>query len=193
MFAPNTAELRIMQDQIGELRTLLHQVNLRQAADFVMEAMDADKFGKHDSGVVETECLVKIASQKILLHHFYYPFLVRSTIGTLCRSLRLFAPAVYTLTVFTAWSLTNYFDGCYAQKRERLLNTDWMRRTGKRLKRKNLGTLTMTPGKRRAKPVRMYKANQKRIIFGLLAARQTSSLLSPATLAIKCDHLGPHC
>ena len=63
-----------MQNQIRELRTLLHQVNLRQAPDFVMEAMNADKFGKHDSGIVETECLVKIASQKILLHHFYYPF-----------------------------------------------------------------------------------------------------------------------
>src|SRR5438445_13868473 len=117
MFAPNTAELRIMQDQIGELRTLLHQVNLRQAADFVMEAMDADKFGKHDSGVVETECLVKIASQKILLHHFYYPLSRSVHHWDLVRSLRPFAPAVYTLTVFTVWSLTNYFDGCYAQKR----------------------------------------------------------------------------
>src|SRR5207245_2418068 len=107
----NAAELWIMQNQIRELRTLLHQVNLRQAPDFVMEAMNADKFGKHDSGIVETECLVKIASQKILLHHFYYPF----------RSVH-------------HWDLVP-----------------------------------------------------------LVAARQTSSLLSPATLAIKCDHLGPHC
>src|SRR6266436_6600320 len=158
-----------------------------------MEAMDADKFGKHDSGVIETECLVKIASQKVLLHHFYYPFRSVHHWDLVCRSLRLFAPAVYTLTVFTAWSLTNYFDGCYAQKRERLLNTGWMHRTGKRLKRKNLGTLTLTPGSSRAKPVRTYKANTKRIILELLAARQTSFPLSPATLAINHDCLSPNC
>src|SRR5437667_10515128 len=104
MFAPNTAELRIMQDQIGELRTLLHQVNLRQAADFVLEAMDADKFGKHDSGIVETECLVKIASQKILLHHIYYPFHSVHQLGP-CAAHCGCSPAVYTLTVFTAWRL----------------------------------------------------------------------------------------
>jgi len=59
-----------------------------------MEAMDADKFGKHDSGVVETECLVKIASQRYCCTIFTTPF-VRSTIGT-CAARCGCSPAVYT-------------------------------------------------------------------------------------------------
>src|SRR5579863_97104 len=37
---------------------------------------------------------------------------------------------------------------------------------GKRLKRKNLSTVTVTGGWPGAKPVRTYKANKRRIIFG---------------------------
>src|SRR6476660_10293839 len=74
--APHTAELRIVQDQVRELSALLYQVNLGQSPDFVMEAVNTDQIGEHDSRIVETERLVKIASQKILLHHLgYCPFL----------------------------------------------------------------------------------------------------------------------
>jgi hypothetical protein len=34
-----------------------------------MEPMHADQLGKHDSRIIETERLVKIARQKVLLHH----------------------------------------------------------------------------------------------------------------------------
>src|SRR5579859_2503098 len=75
MFAADAAELRIVQNQVGQFRALLHQVDLGQAPDLVMEALHADQFGEHDSGIVETKRLVEIAGQKILLHHIYYPFL----------------------------------------------------------------------------------------------------------------------
>src|SRR5215813_7307714 len=76
--AAHTAKLRIVQDEVGELGALLYQVDLRQSPDLVMEALYADQFGKHDSRIIETERLVKIAGQKILLHHEVgYPFLVR--------------------------------------------------------------------------------------------------------------------
>src|SRR5258708_27932791 len=63
MFAPNAAKFRIMQNQVGKLRALLHQVDLRQTANLVVKALYADQFGKHYSRIIETERLVKIASQ----------------------------------------------------------------------------------------------------------------------------------
>ena len=42
-----------------------------------MEALYADKVGEHNSGIVETQRLVKIAGQKILLNHgLIRPFLL---------------------------------------------------------------------------------------------------------------------
>src|SRR5882724_13240908 len=68
-----------------------------------------------------------------------------------------------------------------------------MRRRGKRLKRKNLGTLALTPGMGEGETCTNGKANTKRITLGLPAARQTSPPLSPATLATKCDCLSSPC
>src|ERR1700693_4007812 len=105
MFAPDAAKLRIMQNQVRKFRALLHQVDLSQAPDLVMEALHADQFCEHDSGIVETERLVKIASQKILLHHIYYPFLTARHCVPLAVLCGIFAPTLYTLRVFTAeWS-----------------------------------------------------------------------------------------
>src|ERR1700676_62746 len=118
MFAPDAAKLRIVQNQVREFRALLHQVDLGQAPDLVMEALYADQFGEYDSGIVETKRLVKIASQKILLHHIDYPFLTARRCGPHAAHCGLFAPTSSSLLVFTCWRVTNYFDGCYAQKRE---------------------------------------------------------------------------
>ncbi len=63
MFAPNAAKFRIMQNQVRELRALLHQIDLRQTANLVVKALYADQFGKHHAGIVETKRLVKIAGQ----------------------------------------------------------------------------------------------------------------------------------
>src|SRR5258706_12586066 len=94
MCAPDAAELRVMENQVGEFRALLYQVNLGQTSDLFMEAVHTDQFGEHDSGIVETERLVKIASQKILLHHICYPFLLSCgpPSRALCRPLRPLAP-----------------------------------------------------------------------------------------------------
>src|SRR5205823_11090229 len=121
MFASNTAKLRIMQNQVRQFRALLDQIDLCQAPNFVMETLHPNQFGEHDSGIVETECLVKIAGQKILLHHRYCPFLVVRLCGPCAAHCDLFAPAMYTLTAFTVVRVTNYFDGCYAQKREQIV------------------------------------------------------------------------
>src|SRR6202030_64227 len=63
MFASNAAEFRIVQNQIRKLCSLLHQVDLRQTANLVVEALHADQLGQHHAGIVETQCLVKIAGQ----------------------------------------------------------------------------------------------------------------------------------
>src|SRR5580765_5263119 len=73
MFTANPAKFRIVQNQIRKFRALLHEINLSKPFDFVMEAVDADEFSENDSGIVETEGLVKIAGQKILLHHGLLP------------------------------------------------------------------------------------------------------------------------
>src|SRR5260221_9362897 len=63
--------------------------------------------------------------------------------------------------------------------------------TGKGLKPKNLGTVTMTAGWPVAKTVRMYKANKKRIIFGAPWRVETIRLHSSATPARNGDQRSP--
>jgi integrase/recombinase XerD len=69
MLAANATELGIVQNQIGKLGALLHEIDFREPLDAMSEVGNADQFGKNDAGIVETQSLVKIAGQKILLHH----------------------------------------------------------------------------------------------------------------------------
>src|ERR1700688_3121438 len=64
---------------------------------------------------------------------------------------------------------------------------------GKRLKRKNLSTVTLTGGWPGAKPVRKYKANKKRIILQALREPGTSSRLSPTRRAPNLDWASSLC
>ena len=55
--------LGIVQQQVGQFATLLHQVDVRQSADSLHEAVRSDQFTKDQSGVVKTQGLVKIADE----------------------------------------------------------------------------------------------------------------------------------
>src|ERR1700676_3619016 len=73
MFLANFGfELRIMQQQVGELRALLHQVDLGHAFGFSLELLgrNADQFGEHVAGIVEGKRLVEIACENIAFERF---------------------------------------------------------------------------------------------------------------------------
>src|SRR5262249_9180614 len=73
MLAADTAKVRIMQNQIAELRALLHQIHVGKALDLVVKIVESDELTQHDTGVVEAERLVKITGQQELLNHFQVP------------------------------------------------------------------------------------------------------------------------
>jgi hypothetical protein len=56
-----------------------------------------------------------------LLYHVNYPFLVACHCRPCAALCGLFALTLYTLPVFIAGGVTNYFDGCYAQEREHIV------------------------------------------------------------------------
>jgi hypothetical protein len=69
VLAAHAAEFRIVQNKVREFSALLNESNVGKALHFVVKAMETDKFAQRDSRVVEAERLVKVAGQKILLHH----------------------------------------------------------------------------------------------------------------------------
>ena len=60
MFLTHAPEFRIVQNQVGKLRALLHKVDLRQPLYPVVEIVDADQFGKDHARIVEAERLVEV-------------------------------------------------------------------------------------------------------------------------------------
>src|SRR5262249_40021900 len=63
MLAPNSAKIRTMEDQVAELRALLHEICLGKALRLVVKIVKSDEFAQYDSRIVETERLVEIAGQ----------------------------------------------------------------------------------------------------------------------------------
>jgi hypothetical protein len=57
----HAAKIRIMENQIAELRTLMNEVDVRKAPDLVVKAVKTDELAQHDSRIVETERLIEIA------------------------------------------------------------------------------------------------------------------------------------
>ena len=66
-FANFGLELGIMQQQVGQFRALLHQVDLGHPLGFAFEVLggNADQFGEHVAGIVEGERLVKVARENV--------------------------------------------------------------------------------------------------------------------------------
>ena len=65
-------ELRIVQQQVGEFRSLLHQVDLGHSLGLALELLggNADQFGEHVAGIVEGERLVKVARENVAFQKF---------------------------------------------------------------------------------------------------------------------------
>ena len=57
----HAAKIRIMENQIAELGTLLNEVDVRKALDLVVKAVKTDELAQHDSRIVETERLIEVA------------------------------------------------------------------------------------------------------------------------------------
>src|SRR6266403_2566673 len=109
----NFAKVRIMKNQIAELRALLDKVHLRKAFHLVMEVMKADQFAQSDTRVVKTKRLVKVTGQQKLFAHvlvlLYY-------LSWWACSGKPPHPLWIHLNAFPLHCPTNYFDGCYALK-----------------------------------------------------------------------------
>ncbi|MEI9971307.1 MAG: hypothetical protein WDO73_04215 [Ignavibacteriota bacterium] len=63
MLATHAAELGVVKQQVGQLPTLLHQVNVSEAVDALLESRDADQFTKDQSGVLKTQGLIEVADE----------------------------------------------------------------------------------------------------------------------------------
>src|SRR5260370_5869680 len=61
--AADLAEIRVVENEIAELRAPLDEVHLRQALDLLVKAVKADELAKNDPRVVEAKRLVEIAGQ----------------------------------------------------------------------------------------------------------------------------------
>ena len=115
MFAPHAAEIRVMKNQVREFGALLHQVDIGQAFHLVVKPVKADEFAEYDARVVEAKGLVKIAGQKILLHHGKYSFFLPATAGA-NRTGGSEASSQLHVNRNPGIGPKNNFDGCYARK-----------------------------------------------------------------------------
>ena len=61
VLATHATKIRIMENQIAELGTLLNEIDVRKALDLVVKAVKTDELAQHDSRIVETEGLIEIA------------------------------------------------------------------------------------------------------------------------------------
>jgi hypothetical protein len=61
VLATYAAKIRVMENQIAKLRTLLNEVDVRKALDLVVKAVKTNELTQHDSRIVETERLIEIA------------------------------------------------------------------------------------------------------------------------------------
>ena len=60
-------ELRIVEQEVGELRSLLHETDLGHSFSFAFELRggNANQFGEHVAGIVEGERLVEVARENV--------------------------------------------------------------------------------------------------------------------------------
>jgi len=63
MFAADAAVLGIVEQEVGELRALLHEMGPGQTGDFFLEIRGSEQFAQDEAGVVEAERLVEIRRQ----------------------------------------------------------------------------------------------------------------------------------
>ncbi len=83
VLAPDLAEVRVMENQVAELRALLDEIHLGKTFHLVMKSVEADQLAKNDSRVVEAERLVKVTGQKKLFSHVLVLLLLPFLVGPL--------------------------------------------------------------------------------------------------------------
>ena len=69
LFAHSAAKLGIVQKQVGQLRALLHQVQLGHALrlTFKFRSRNAHQFAQHIPGIVEGQGLVEVTGKQVTL------------------------------------------------------------------------------------------------------------------------------
>ena len=63
MLPAHAAEFRIVQNQVRELASLLHEPRARHPRDLFLEAGQSQHFAEGDAGIIETQCLIEVARQ----------------------------------------------------------------------------------------------------------------------------------
>src|SRR5882672_2887647 len=71
VLATNAAKIRIMENQITELGTLLNEIDVRKALDLVVKAVKTNELAQHNSRIVETERLIEIAGEQKVVWHIH--------------------------------------------------------------------------------------------------------------------------
>jgi len=67
----HAAKIRIMENQIAELGTLLNEIDVRKALDLVAKAMKTNELAQHDARIVETERLIEVACEYKVPWHIH--------------------------------------------------------------------------------------------------------------------------
>ena len=68
ILSPHASVLGIVSQKIRKFASLLDQVEPRKAGHLVLEAGNTQQLAQRDTGIVETERLVEITCQQIMLH-----------------------------------------------------------------------------------------------------------------------------
>src|SRR5690606_33622073 len=67
VLAPDTPELRVVAEQVGQLAALLDEIAARETGYFGFEIGRPDDLAEDDAGVVEAQCLVEVAGDEVVL------------------------------------------------------------------------------------------------------------------------------
>lgn len=72
-------KFRVVQQEVGEFRSLLHQINFRHSLCFALKlgGRNSDQFGEHVTGIVKGERLIEIARENVAFQGFIYHMVLR--------------------------------------------------------------------------------------------------------------------
>src|SRR5206468_850557 len=74
MFFSDAAKFWVVQEQVGQLASLLHQVNPRHTGNFLLESRFAEQFAQNNPGVVATQSVIEITGQQVMFGKNYFCF-----------------------------------------------------------------------------------------------------------------------
>ena len=68
----HTPVFGVVQQQVRQLTALLHQADLRKAADSLGKGGNTQQLAQNEPRIVEAESLVEIANEQVFFHSFRY-------------------------------------------------------------------------------------------------------------------------